>query len=113
MARFVPNITHAQKSFLLRPMELLRDVGDVQCCFDAFEDGSNPSVVLCTVCAEHPTGSKSFLLHPMELLGDVGDVQSCFDAFGDSANPSAILWHGLCRTSDRLRNHFCCTRWNS
>ena len=57
--------------------------------------------------------TKSILLHPMELLREGDDVKSRFDAFRDNVNLGAILWHGLCQTYHRLRNQFCCTRWNS
>jgi hypothetical protein len=49
----------------------------------------------------------------MDLLGDVGQMEAHFGLFGDSVNLDARLVHGLCRTWNKLRNHFGCTRWNS
>jgi hypothetical protein len=42
----------------------------------------------------------------MVLLGDEAQVDARFDPFVDSANLDVGLVHGLCRTYDRLRNHF-------
>ena len=45
-AWFAPNLPQAQKSFWTCPMELLRDVGHVESCFDPFGDGVSVSARL-------------------------------------------------------------------
>jgi hypothetical protein len=54
---------------------------------------------------------KSFYTHLMVLLGDEAQVDACFGPFVDSANLDVRLLHGLCRTYNRLRNHFVRTLW--
>jgi hypothetical protein len=49
----------------------------------------------------------------MELLGDMGQVEARFGPFGDSVNLHTRLVHDLCRTCNRLENHFGHTQWNS
>ena len=49
----------------------------------------------------------------MVLLGDEAQVDARFGLFGDSANLDARLVHGLCRTYQRLGNHFERAQWSS
>jgi hypothetical protein len=49
----------------------------------------------------------------MELLGDMGHVEARFGLFGDIAKLDTRYVYGLCRTYQRLENHFGCTQWNS
>ena len=67
-------------------MELLRDVGHVEPCFDPFGDGVSSMQHSCIVCAKCIIASKSFWTHPMVLLGDEAQVQASFGPFRDSAN---------------------------
>ena len=64
-------------------MELLRDVGHVESCFEmvlvSVQDRR-------TVCAKHTMAQKSFWTHQMVLLGDEAQVEARFGPFGDSAN---------------------------
>jgi hypothetical protein len=49
----------------------------------------------------------------MDLLGDVGQIEAHFGLYGDSANLDTRYVPHLCRTGNRLENHFGHTRWNS
>jgi cytochrome b len=49
----------------------------------------------------------------MVLLGDDAQLDARFGPFRDSSNLDARLLHGLCRTYQRLENHFGHNRWNS
>jgi len=40
-ARFAPNVPHAWKSIWSHPIKLLGEVGQVEACFDLFEDSVN------------------------------------------------------------------------
>jgi hypothetical protein len=42
----------------------------------------------------------------MELLGDMGQMEAHFGLYGDSANLYASYVPHLCRTGNRLGNHF-------
>jgi hypothetical protein len=49
----------------------------------------------------------------MILLRDVRQVEARFGPFGHSVNLDTRWVHGLCGTSNRLRNHFTHSLWNS
>ena len=49
----------------------------------------------------------------MALLCDVGQVEARFGPFGVGVNLNARWVHGLCRTCNRLGNHFGLTQWNN
>ena len=64
-------------------MELLGDVGHVECHFGLFRDSIVSVPDRCTVCVERTVGSKNVLTHPIELLVHVGYVESRFVPFGE------------------------------
>ena len=69
-------------------MELLVDVGHVECHFGAFGDSIVSVLDKCMFCVERSVGSK-IILDPIELLGDMDLVESRFAPFGDSFSVSA------------------------
>jgi hypothetical protein len=90
-------------------MELLGDVGHVECRFGAFGDSVS---VGAWFAANVPLAQNSFWTHLMVLLGDEAQVDARFIPFRDSGNLEARYVHDLRRMYHWLRNHFGRTRWN-
>ena len=70
-------------------MELLGDVGHVECHFGAFGDSIVSVPDKCMFCAECSTGSKIILDAPDGTTGDEAQVEARFGLLGDSANLDA------------------------
>ena len=77
-------------SFWTHPIELLGDVGHVECHFGAFGDSIVSVRDKCMFCAERSIGSEIILDAPDGTPRDTGHVESRFGSFGDGVRVGAI-----------------------
>jgi hypothetical protein len=64
-------------------MELLGDIGHVECRFSTFGHSVEARPLFT---ANMPYTEKSIRMHPIVLLGDEAQVEAHFGPFGDRAN---------------------------